>query len=107
MHLLALIVDLLQKRHVLSHDLRVLLLVDVLIFLKHCPQVVYVVLEILTLLRVLLVQICIASFSLHLLLNVFLVKSDNSSLQFLEVCDLMQALVDVVLKTLLVCFLLI
>ena len=107
MALLLLIVDLVKKVYVLGHDLGVLLLVDILIFLKHLSQVVHILLEILSLLGILSVKIVVTSLVLDLLLDVLLVQADNSRLKLLEVGDVMKDLVNVILELLLVALLLI
>eukprot|EP00356_Strombidium_inclinatum_P008187 CAMPEP_0170487790 /NCGR_PEP_ID=MMETSP0208-20121228/6521_1 /TAXON_ID=197538 /ORGANISM="Strombidium inclinatum, Strain S3" /LENGTH=383 /DNA_ID=CAMNT_0010762185 /DNA_START=120 /DNA_END=1273 /DNA_ORIENTATION=+ len=105
--LLALVVDLLQQVDVLTHDLLVLLLVDVLILLQHLSQVVNVVLEVAALVRILTVEVSVAGFVLQLFLHVLLVQANNAGLELLEVGDVVQALEDVVLKLLLVALLLV
>jgi len=107
MALLTLIVDLLEELDVLGHNLRVLLLVNILVLLEHGPQVVNVVLEVLSLLRVLLVKVSVSTFLLHLLLHVLFVQADHSSLQFLEIGDVVQYLKNIILEGFLVALLLV
>jgi hypothetical protein len=98
MDLLSLVVDLLEELHVFSHDLGVLLLVDVLVFLKHGSEVVDVVLKILSLLRVLLVQVSVSSLLLHLFLDILLVQTNDSCLQLLKVGDVVENLKHIILE---------
>jgi len=107
MHFLALIVDFLKQLNILSHNFGVFLLVHILVLLKHGSQVVHVVLQVFSLLRVLLVQVGVATFLFHLLLHVLLVQADNSRLQLFKVGDVVQNFENVVFKCLLVALLLV
>ena len=107
MDILAEDVDLLEKHDILLHDSGVLLLVYILIFLKHLPQVIHIVLKVLALVSIFTVKVCVTLLILNLLLDVFLVETDDALLELLEVGNVMQAFEDVVLELLLEAFLLI
>ena len=62
-----LIIDLLKKVDIFTHDLRVFLFVDILVLLEHLSEIVDVVLQVSSLVGVLSVEISIASFILDLL----------------------------------------
>lgn len=100
-------VDLLEQLHILLHDARVLLLVDILVFLEHLSQIADVVLEVLALVSVLAVEVCIALLILDFLLDVLLVEADDTLLELLEVSDVVKALEHIVLELLLEALLLI
>ena len=80
---------------------------DVLVLLEHESQVVNVVLQVSSLLSVLFVDIGVSGLVLDLLFHVFLVQSDDSSLQLFEVSDVMENLEDIILEFLLVALLLV
>jgi len=107
MDILAEDVDLLEKHDILLHYPGVFLLVHILIFLKHLPQVVHIVLKVLALVSIFTVKVCVTLLILNLLLDVFLVETDDTLLELLEVGNVMQAFEDVVLELLLEAFLLI
>jgi len=62
-----LIIDLLKKVDIFTHDLGVFLFVDILVLLEHLSEIVDVVLQVSSLVGVLSVEISIASFILDLL----------------------------------------
>lgn len=62
-----LIIDLLKKVDIFTHDLRVFLFVDILVLLEHLSEIVDVVFQVSSLVGVLSVEISIASFILDLL----------------------------------------
>jgi len=85
MALFLLIIDLLKKVDILTHDLRVFLLVDILVLLEHLSEIVDVVLQVPSLVGVLSVEISVAGFILHLLQDVLFVETNDTSLELLEV----------------------
>jgi len=102
-----LIVDLLQKLNILRHNLRVLLLVDILILLEHQSQVVNVVFQVSSLLSVLFMDVGVSSLVLDLFFDVLFMESNDTSLKLLEISDVVKDLKNIVLELLLVSFLLI
>lgn len=87
MTLFLLIIDLLKEVHILTHDLRVLLLVDILVLLEHLSEIVDVIFQVSSLVSVLSVEISISSFILDFFQDVLFVKTDDTSLKLLEVSD--------------------
>lgn len=77
----------------------------VLIFLEHLSKVINVVFKVSSLVSILTMKVSIALLVLDLLLNILFMKSDYTLLKFLEVCNVMQALEDVILELLLELFL--
>jgi len=102
-----LIVDLLQKLNILRHNLRVLLLVDILILLEHQSQVVNVVFQVSSLLSVLFMDVGVSSLVLDLFFDVLFMESNDTSLKLLEISDVVKDLKNIVLELLLVSFLLV
>jgi len=102
-----LIVDLLQKLNILRHNLRVLLLVDILILLEHQSQVVNVVFQVSSLLSVLFMDVGVSSLVLDLFFDVLFMESNDTSLKLLEISDVVKDLKNIVLELLLVSLLLI
>jgi len=85
--LLNLIIDLKEKVNVLRHDLSVLLLVNILILHHHLLKVVNIVLKISSLVSVFTVKVSVTSLIFDFLFNVLFMEANNSSLEFLEVSD--------------------
>jgi len=102
-----LIVDLLQKLNILRHNLRVLLLVDILILLEHQSQVVNVVFQVSSLLSVLFMDVGVSGLVLDLFFHVLFMESNDTSLKLLEISDVVKDLKNIVLELLLVSFLLV
>jgi len=102
-----LIVDLLQKLNILRHNLRVLLLVDILILLEHESQVVNVVFQVSSLLSVLFMDVGVSGLVLDLFFDVLFMESNDTSLKLLEISDVVKDLKNIVLELLLVSLLLI
>jgi len=102
-----LIVDLLQKLNILRHNLRVLLLVDILILLEHESQVVNVVFQVSSLLSVLFMDVSVSGLVLDLFFDVLFMESNDTSLKLLEISDVVKDLKNIVLELLLVSFLLV
>jgi len=102
-----LIVDLLQKLNILRHNLRVLLLVDILILLEHQSQVVNVVFQVSSLLSVLFMDVGVSGLVLDLFFDVLFMESNDTSLKLLEISDVVKDLKNIVLELLLVSFLLV
>jgi len=102
-----LIVDLLQKLNILRHNLRVLLLVDILILLEHQSQVVNVVFQVSSLLSVLFMDVGVSGLVLDLFFDVLFMESNDTSLKLLEISDVVKDLKNIVLELLLVSLLLI
>ena len=80
---------------------------NVLVLLEHKSQVVNVVLQVSSLLSVFFMDIGVSSLVLDLFFDVFLVQSDDSGFQLLEVCDMVEHFEDIVLEFLLVALLLV
>jgi len=80
--------------------------VNILILLKHLPEVVDIVFQVPSLIGILSMEISVSLLILHLFLNILLVKPNHTLLKFLEVCNVMQAFENVILELLLVAFLL-
>jgi len=107
LHFFSLVIDFLKENDVFRHDLVVVFLVDLLVFLEHLSQVVDVVFEVSALTGVFTVKIGVASLVLDLFLHVFLVKADDASLELFEVSDVMEAIEHVIFELLLEALLLI
>jgi len=75
--------------------------VNILILLQHLSQIINIVFEVFALIGILSVQIGVTLLILDLFFHVFFVKADDALFKFLEVCDVMQALENVVLELLL------
>jgi len=103
----SLIIDLLQEVNVFRHDLGVVFLVHVLVFLEHLSQVFDVVLQVAAFVRILTMKIGISSLVLDLFLHILLVKADDTTLKLFEIGDVMQAIEDVIFELFLVALLLI
>jgi hypothetical protein len=75
---------------------------DFLIFLKHGPEVGNIVFKVPSLIGILSMEVCVSLFVFHLLFDIFLMESNHSLLELLEVSNMVQAFKNVVLKFLLV-----
>ena len=100
------IVNLLEQSNVFLHDSGILLFVNILILLKHLPEVVDIVFQVPSLIGILSMEVSVSLLILHLFLNILLVKPNHTLLKFLEVCNVMQTFENVILELLLVAFLL-
>jgi len=101
--LLDLVIDFKEKVDVFLHDLGVLLFVNFLIFDHHSLQVVHVLLEPSSLESVVAMNISVGALILAaFVFDVDLVKSDHASLQLLVICDVMQAIENIIFELLLV-----
>jgi hypothetical protein len=78
---------------------------NILIFLEHESQIIDVVFKISSLLSIFFMNISISSLVLDLFFDILLMKSDDSSLELLEVSDVMKNFEDIILELLLVTFL--
>jgi hypothetical protein len=105
MAFLELIIDLMEKLDVFRHYLSIFLFMDLLIFLEHSSEIVDILLQEFTFLRELLVQVSFTTFPLHLFFDIFLMKSDYTSLQLLEISDVMEALENIIFESLFLGFL--
>jgi len=100
MYILSKNVNFLKQHHIFLHNSGIFLFVDILIFLKHLSQIVYIVFKVLSFISVFAMEICISLLILDFFFHVFLVKSDNTFLKFFEIGNMMKALKNIVLKLL-------
>ena len=89
MNFLSLIVNLIQQVNILRHDLWVLLFVNFLILLEWFSQIIDIVFEISSLVLIFKMKVGISTLIFHFFLDILLVKSNHSSLEFLEISDMM------------------
>ena len=80
---------------------------DILVFLQHLPEVVYIIFKISSLVSILSVQVSVTLFVLDFFLHIFFVQSYDTFLQLFEVGNMSQGFEDIVLELLLVRLLLV
>ena len=73
---------------------------DILILLKHLPQIVHIIFKVLALVRIFTVKISVTLLILDFLLDVLFVKTNDTLLKLLEISDVMKALEDIILELL-------
>ncbi len=75
---------------------------DFLIFLKHGPEVGNIVFKVPSLIGILSMEVCVSLFIFHLLFYIFLMESNHSLLELLEVSYMVQAFKNIIFKLFLV-----